>query len=123
MGRKTFESIGCPLARRHNLVVTRDLTWRADGIEVVTSLDVALVRARVVAEADGAGEVMVIGGAEIYRQVRPLADVLYLTRVELAPEGDAFFELPSPSEWVCEESIPAEEDGVAYRLERYQRRR
>lgn len=123
MGRKTFESIGRPLPGRHNLVVTRDLGWRAAGVEVVMSLEVALARARVLAEAAGSGEVAVIGGAEIYAQVRPLADLMYLTRVELAPEGDAFFELPAPSEWVCEESIPEDEGGVVYRLERYRRRR
>ena len=81
MGRKTYESIGKPLPGRSNIVVTRDPDYRAQGCQVVHSLDQAL-------EA-GAGhaEVMVIGGAELYRQALGRAQRMYLTLVRAEVEG------------------------------------
>src|ERR1700754_3680394 len=68
MGRKTFDSIGKPLPGRTNLVLTRDKSWKADGVVVVHSLDDALQ-----------GEALSgIGGAEIYRLLLPLANRIYL---------------------------------------------
>ncbi len=96
MGRKTFQSIGKPLSGRTNIVVTRDLTFKADGIVLATSLAAALAEARRVAEISGAVEIMVMGGADIYAQALPLAQRIYLTRVAARPEGDDFFpELPA----------------------------
>jgi dihydrofolate reductase len=91
MGRKTFESIGRPLPGRQNIVITRNSTWCADGVAVAASLEQALELAQKVAERDAAGEVMVIGGAEIYRQALPLARRLYVTEVDAEVDGDAFF--------------------------------
>src|SRR3546814_1951710 len=68
MGRKTFESIGRPLKGRANIVVTRDPAFAAAGVQVTHELETALDLARRIAAADGAAEVMVIGGAQIYRQ-------------------------------------------------------
>lgn len=93
MGRKTFESIGKGLSGRRNLVVSRNPEFRPEGAERVPSLAAALET------AGPAGEVFVIGGAEVYRQAMPLADRLYLTLVHAAPEGDAHFPLPRPTEW------------------------
>jgi len=75
MGRKTWESIGRPLPGRTNIVITRNADYLAADCVVVHSLDEAL-RA-----AGSAAEVMVIGGAELYRQALPQADTLYLTLV------------------------------------------
>ncbi|WP_237067588.1 dihydrofolate reductase [Microbulbifer guangxiensis] len=91
MGRKTFESIGRPLPGRTNIVITRNPEWRAEGVTAVSSLEEALVVARQSAADSGAEEVMVIGGAEIYRQALPMARRLYITEVEAQVEGDAFF--------------------------------
>ncbi|WP_299595030.1 dihydrofolate reductase [uncultured Microbulbifer sp.] len=91
MGRKTFESIGRPLPGRPNIVITRNPQWGADGVTVVSSLASALDAASRDAGRDGADEVMVIGGAEIYRQAMPLAGRLYVTEVDAEVEGDAFF--------------------------------
>ncbi len=66
MGRKTYEGIGRPLPGRLNIVVTRDKDWRAEGIEVVHSLDDAIQLAK--ARAAGADEVCIIGGGQIYAQ-------------------------------------------------------
>ncbi|MGB5260434.1 MAG: type 3 dihydrofolate reductase [Gammaproteobacteria bacterium] len=95
MGRKTWESIGRPLPGRTNIVVTRDIHYPADGCVVVHSLDAAL------AAAAGHDEVMVIGGAEFYRQVLPQASTLYLTLVHDEFEGDVFFPALEGGEW-CE---------------------
>ena len=93
MGRKTWESIGRPLPGRTNIVVTRDPDYVADGCVVVHGIDAALAAA---ADAD---EVMVIGGAEFYRQVLPRASTLYLTLVHDSFEGDAFFPELDGREW------------------------
>lgn len=89
MGRKTFESIGHPLAGRRTIVVTRQLDFRADGCEVSHSLPEAL---DLCGEAD---DLFVAGGGELYRQALPLADRLFLTLVDVETPGDATFpELP-----------------------------
>ena len=91
MGRKTYESFPRrPLPGRPNLVVTRDANYEAPGAEVFSSLDAAISRG--VELAGEAGEVMVIGGAEIYRQALPRATRIYLTEVHAQPEGDAHFD-------------------------------
>lgn len=93
MGRRTFESIGRPLDGRRNVVLTRQAGWRADGVEVAGSLAGAL---EITA---GDGEVFVIGGGEVYREALPLADRIYLTRVDCAPAGDVFFPHIDDGQW------------------------
>jgi dihydrofolate reductase len=106
MGRKTFQSIGRPLDGRTNIVVTRDAGFRADGVIVVASLDAALATAARSATGDGA-DIMVIGGAEIYRASLPLADRIYLTVVHAAPPGDTSFpELDASWREVSREPLP-----------------
>jgi dihydrofolate reductase len=83
MGRKTWESLPRkPLPGRDNIVVTRQLEWRADGAITASSLDLALANA---------GDVSVIGGGEIYREALPRADRIELTEVHRDFEGDARF--------------------------------
>ncbi len=89
MGRKTFESIGKPLPGRTNIVITRNPVYQAEGVKVVPSLDEALLLASDIALIDGVEELLVIGGAEIYRESIPRADRLYLTEVHASVEGDA----------------------------------
>lgn len=86
MGRKTYESIGRPLPGRLNIVITRNPDYQAEGVEVVQSLDKAIEIAREYAE-----EVMIIGGAEIFKLSMPLADRLYITEVHEEYDGDTFF--------------------------------
>ena len=68
MGRKTFESIGRPLPGRLNIILTRDPSWTAHGVSVASSIEQAIDLAEGQAFIDGADSVMVIGGAEVYRQ-------------------------------------------------------
>ena len=99
MGRKTYESIGKPLPGRTNIVVTRNTDWlAADGLVVVNSFEQGLAEAQKVLGA-ASDEVMVIGGADIYRVALGFADRIYLTCVDVAPEGDAFFAPLSKTEW------------------------
>ncbi len=99
MGRKTWESIGRPLPGRTNIVITRQAGYQADGARVVDTLDAAVELAESVALIDGVDEVMVIGGADIYRLALSRADRLYLTEVHADVEGDAFFPDWERSAW------------------------
>ena len=93
MGRKTYESLGRPLPRRTNVVVTRNPDFAAPNVQVARNLDAALVLA---AEAP---EVVVIGGAMLYAEALPAARRIYLTRVYGRPAGDVYFPELDPAEW------------------------
>lgn len=98
MGRKTFESIGRALPHRRNIVVTRDESYSAEGIECASSLEKAL---ELFKESDE--EVFLIGGGELYKQALPFADKLYITHIdtaslETALVADTFFPQIGP-EW------------------------
>jgi dihydrofolate reductase len=93
MGRLTWESLGRPLPGRHNIVLTRDPAYRAEGASVVHSIDAAL------AAAGAVDEVMVIGGAALYRTLLARAARLYLTRIDAAFDGDAWFPEIDPAAW------------------------
>lgn len=93
MGRKTFESIGRPLPKRRNIIITRQEDYKPEGVEVVGSLDAAI------ASMPEGEEAFVIGGGEIFRQALPIADRIYLTRVEADVEGDAFFPPLEADKW------------------------
>lgn len=98
MGRKTYESIGKPLPGRTNIVITRNVSFHAEGVQVVHSIDDALAMASEIAAHAGVGEVMVMGGADIYAATIPRADRLYITEVHASVEGDAV--LPT-IDWTC----------------------
>jgi dihydrofolate reductase len=93
MGRKTFQSIGKPLAGRNNIVITQDRLFNAEGVRVAHSIDEAL------ALTTGEAEVMVIGGASFYAQLLPRAERLYLTEIHHSFVGDAFFPAWDPAAW------------------------
>ena len=99
MGRKTFLSLGKPLPGRTNIVVSRDPVFAADGVLAAASLAAALDAAVGDALRRGAGEIAVIGGAELYAQALPVADRLEITRVHADIQGDATFPPIDPSLW------------------------
>ncbi|MFM5587010.1 type 3 dihydrofolate reductase [Aeromonas media] len=107
MGRKTFESIGRPLPGRRNLVISRNPDYRAEGVEVVDSVEAALA---LLASGEKVDELMVIGGGHLYGQLLPKADCLYLTRIDLAVAGDTRFPAFDESDWVRTESDPHQPD-------------
>ena len=126
MGRKTWDSLGRPLPGRLNLVVSRQPGLVLEGAEVFGSLDEAIVRAEQWAQQQGVGEVMLIGGAQLYGQAleRGLADRLYLTRVELSPQGDAWFPEVDAQQWEMKSTAAnaAQGDKPAYHFEVWERR-
>jgi dihydrofolate reductase len=99
MGRKTFASLPKALDGRDNIVVTRNAEFAGEGAIVTHSLEEALQLARKCAEMRGADEIMIVGGAEIYRASLGLADRIYLARVHASPEGDTIFPLADFTGW------------------------
>lgn len=113
MGRRTHEAIGRPLPGRLNIVITRDANYRAEGCYVAHSIDDAL---RAAAEYE---EVMVIGGAELYAQLLPHADRLYLTEIGHDFDADTFFPAFDKSHWqeiASEDNEPDERNPYRYRF-------
>lgn len=119
MGRKTWESLRRPLPGRLNVVLTRQPAWEAEGAQATRSLTEALACAEAWATAQGVDELMVIGGSEIFQEALPLAQRLYLTRVALTPEGDAFFPEWQTGQWQCtwREAHPATAETPAHSYE------
>lgn len=96
MGRKTAQSLGRALPGRRNLVLTRSGQAPFDGMQPVSSLD----EARIIAEADAAPELCIIGGAQVYASCLPLATRMYLTWVDISVDGaDAFFPRFATDQW------------------------
>lgn len=118
MGRKTFESIGKPLPGRTNIVITRDEEYAREGIVIVHSLEEALAQAEKESE-----EIMIIGGEQIFRMILPMANRLYVTKIEKQYEGDTFF--PSyGDEWqvVSQSDVNETEDGLKFTYLVYERK-
>lgn len=111
MGRKTFESIGRPLPGRRNIVVSRNPTFRAAGVEVVASLEQAI---NACDEQNECAEVFVIGGAALYAEALPRVDRIYLTEVDTAPDGDTLFPALDKNQWreIARERREADEKNV-----------
>ncbi|QLL13128.1 dihydrofolate reductase [Pseudomonas chlororaphis] len=123
MGRKTWDSLGRPLPGRLNIVVSRQDGLQLEGAEVYPSLEAAVTRAEEWALKQGVEELMLIGGAQLYELALPHADRLYLTRVALRPEGDAWFPEFGPYDWERTSFTPnpAEGDKPAYCFEVFER--
>lgn len=118
MGRKTFESIGRPLPMRRNVVISTQMQETA-GIEVFPSLNAALQ-----ALADQS-EIMITGGAEIFKQALPLAKKMYVTWIEHEFEGDAYFPVWTDTDWCevyCEYHVADERNPYPYRFTELLRR-
>ena len=98
MGRKSFESLGKPLPKRVNIVITRQEDYAAEGIVLVGSLDAALDYTR----DAGQEEAIILGGAQIYKQSleRDLVDEMIITEIKASFEGDAHFPEFDKSRWV-----------------------
>ncbi|HOP04329.1 MAG TPA: dihydrofolate reductase [Tenuifilaceae bacterium] len=119
MGRKTFESIGKALPKRTNIVVSRNEKYRAEGCQVVNSLETAL------GLCPNYDEVFIIGGGELYREALPLAKKLYITRIHRAYEGDTYFPEIDENTWIAESierKKPADSSEPEYTFVNYVRR-
>ncbi|MBA6414900.1 type 3 dihydrofolate reductase [Colwellia sp. 6M3] len=105
MGRKTFQSIGRPLPGRKNIVISRDESYQVAGVEVVNSVDAALV---LVVDSE---EVMVIGGGAIYQHCLAAAQRLYITHIDADIDGDTYFPAYDLAAWkkVASDIRPSDE--------------
>lgn len=103
MGRKTFESLSKPLKDRTNVILSRSLQDVPEGCVVVRSVDEAL-------NLFGDGELMVIGGAEVYRLMLPHADRILLTEIGREYEGDAYFPEFDRDRWKLVSRTPGVRD-------------
>ena len=124
MGRKTFDSIGKPLDGRDNIVVTRRTDFSAAGVERAGSIAEALDIARLRNTARGVEEIAVIGGAEIFAAMLPMAGRIYLTRIHARPAGDTYFPDLDPAIWrevSCTPIAPDARDTAAATLYTYER--
>ncbi|EKD91838.1 MAG: hypothetical protein ACD_29C00352G0007 [uncultured bacterium] len=108
MGRKTFESIGKVLPGRRNIIISRQKDLKILHGEVFSSLDA------VFSALKSEKEIIIIGGAEIYKQALHFADRIYLTIIETELKGDAFFSDLNLSKWklVSEEKLPPDERNI-----------
>lgn len=109
MGRKTFESIGRPLPGRKNIVISTDKTLNIEGVTVVHSIEQAM------SQTQGCEELMVIGGARLYEQMLSQADCLYITDIDLATAGDAYFPDYSIYQWLKSDlNVQQSSSGVSF---------
>jgi dihydrofolate reductase len=102
MGRRTWESLGIqPLPDRHNIVITRKAGYRTQGAHVVHSLEAALAAARKFAAQDGAEEIAIIGGGQIFAEALATGrvDRIYLSEVDLETGGDTVMPALDPTQW------------------------
>jgi len=106
MGRNTWESIGRALPGRTSIVITSNTEYKAEGAEVVTSLQQAIELAELVSKESGSIEAYIIGGAVLYQSALPLVDTLHLTRVHAEVDGDTHLHEFDESNW---EEISREE--------------
>lgn len=100
MGRKTWESLPFPLPGRPNLVLTRNEDYQADGAEVFSDLTDMVGRGAELSGAAGQSEVMIIGGAQIYKTLLPWTGRIYETVVDTDIDGDAHFPKLDMSDWI-----------------------
>ena len=118
LGRKTLATFpgGRPLKNRHNLILSRNPQFQAEGAEVFASVE------ELVQQADG--DAFVIGGASVYEQLLPYCDTAYITKIHAGFPADTYFpDLDKSEEWeVVEESESLEQDGIAYHYVTYRRK-
>ncbi|WP_269580930.1 dihydrofolate reductase [Roseibium sp. Sym1] len=126
MGRKTFLSFGGkPLPGRPHIVISRDPGYAPEGAERALSFDAALERGAALAADLGVGEIMCIGGGQIYAQAMPRADRLEITEVDAAPSGDTRFPEISPQVWQETSRVPGartERDSADFTFVSYRRK-
>jgi dihydrofolate reductase len=119
MGRKTFDSIGRPLPKRRNIVVTRNRDWSHEGVEVAGSLQEAIALA-----GDGVADAAasIIGGAQIFGEAMQLADRMIITHIDGVYRCDTFFPEIDAATWLeTAREAHRSADGVGFSFVTYER--
>ncbi|WP_404428286.1 dihydrofolate reductase [Sutcliffiella horikoshii] len=117
MGRKTYESIGKPLPNRRNIILSRK-EFHADGCETLHSIE------EVERVKEDGKELFIIGGAHIFKETLPIADLLYLTYIDEEFEGDTYFPEVNEQDWELvssEKGIKDEKNPYDYYFKKYKR--
>ncbi len=96
MGRKTYESMGRPLPKRTNIILTQQQDYQVDGCHVVHDVEAAIQCAQ---QVEDVTEIMIIGGAQIYKLFLPFANRMYLTFIDHSFSGDSYFPEWNKDEW------------------------
>ena len=117
MGRKTFDSIGRPLPKRRNIVITRNGAWSHEGVEVAGSLQDAL-------KLLGGEPASIIGGAQVFGEAMALADTMIVTEIDHSFRCDTFFPPIDPATWEerAREHHFSETNGYGYAFVTYERK-
>jgi dihydrofolate reductase len=117
MGRKTFDSIGRPLPKRRNIVITRNPDWRHDGVETASSLQQAI-------EMVDGEMAFIIGGAQIFNEAMPLAGRMVVTEIDHTYQCDTFFPPLEPGAWAqtARAAYHSDASGVDFAVVTYERR-
>ena len=110
MGRKTYESIGKPLPGRTNIILTRNSNYQVPDCITVTSLDEAIK----LAKTKGETELMVIGGAEIYKEALSRANRIYLSKIEFKGKADAYFPEFNELDWKVISEVKHSSDSIPW---------
>lgn len=113
MGRKTFESIGRALPNRRNIVLSRDVTFHPENVEVISDPLAAFEKALEFDDSESS-ELIIIGGAEIYKIFLPFAQKLYMSLVDYHGAADAFFPAIDTGEW--KESLHQKFDKFEFKI-------
>jgi dihydrofolate reductase len=118
MGRKTFDSIGRPLPKRRNVVVTRNAAWSHEGVDVAPSLQDAIALV-------GDEPASIIGGAQIFGESMALADRMIVTEIDHVFACDTFFPPIDPAQWIetAREQHQSEANGYGYAFVTYEKRK
>ncbi len=123
LGRKNFDSIGRPLPKRVNWVITRNPDWNFEGVKVAHSIKEALEKsvADVIA-SEKPSKIFIIGGGEIFQQTIEYTDVLELTHIDLNVDGDVFYP-PIPAEFkkVASEQHLDDKTGITFEFATYRK--
>ena len=116
MGRKTFDSIGRPLPKRRNIVITRNAAWSHEGVEAATSLQAAI-------DLLGGEPASIIGGAQVFNEAMALADSMIVTEIDHSFRCDTLFPPIDPAVWreTARETHFSETNGYGYAFVTYTR--
>ena len=119
VGRKTYEDFGRPLPNRKNIVLTRNLEFKAEGLVAAHSIDEVLA----MIAFDDPDRVFVIGGGSVYSQFLPLCSCAYITKLETSPPSDTYFQnLDQSPDWsIVSSGESMESGGVRYSFHTYRK--
>ena len=123
LGRKNFDSIGRPLPKRVNWVITRNHNWNFDGVKVAHSIEEALEKSIPDVQAsEKPNTIFIIGGGEIFKQTINIVDRLELTHVDLNVEGDIFYpKIPNDFVKIASEQHIDDKTGIAFEFATYRK--